>query len=173
MALDKQQIVQGLFAVGTPDNPGASGKAKVGNTDIEGGTSVAPRTRSYPLADIVSAFRITSAATANVATLTVTTGAVAQTTGSPVISGAQVDFEGDTLGTPAKFCAIRIRTKSTNTGTVTLGGSNSSAFPAMVLDAGADLLLSFPAAGKTVTGTIAFTFSAAADVCWVEFLAID
>lgn len=173
MSLSQQKITTGLSAKGTPDNQGVSGKATIGNRNIEDNTFEGDRTRLYPLADIAYAFSVTSAAIANAATLTLTTGAVAQTTGSPVISGAQVDFEGDALATPAKLCAFRIRTKSTNTGAVTIGGSNSSALPAIVLPAGADICLSHIAAGQTVTGTVTFTFSAASDVCWVEALAID
>jgi hypothetical protein len=173
MSLTKQRAVTGLSAKGTPDNVGVSGKATIGNIDIETAAFEGDRGRDYPLADIAYAFKVVSAAIANVATLTLTTGAVAQTTGSPVISGAGVDFEGDALATPAKLCAFRIRTKSTNTGTVTIGGSNSSALPAIVLPAGADLVLSHVAAGQTVTGTVAFTFSQASDEVWVEALAID
>lgn len=173
MSFTKQRAVSGLSAKGTPDNVGVSGKPTIGNVDIETGVFEGDRAREYPLADIVYAFKAVSAAISNVATLTLTTGAVAQTTGSPVITGAGVDFEGDALATPAKLCAIRIRTKSTNTGTVTIGGSNSSALPAIVLPAGADLQLSHIPAGQTVTGTVAFTFSAASDEVWVEAIAID
>ena len=173
MSLSQQKITIGLSAKGTPDNQGVSGKATIGNKSIEDGLFEGEVTRQYPLSDIAYSFSITSAATGNVATLTLTSGAVAQTTGSPVINGAQVDFEGDTLGTPAKLCGFRIRTKSTNTGTVTVAGSNSGALPAITLPAGADICLRHIAAGQTVTGTVTFTLSAASDVCWVEALAID
>lgn len=173
MSLSQQKITIGLSAKGTPDNQGVSGKATIGNRSIEDNTFEGDSVSQYPLADIVYSFSVTSALADNVATLTLTSGAVAQTTGSPVISGAQVDFEGDALATPAKLCGFRIRTKSTNTGTVTIGGSNSSALPAIVLPAGADICLRHIAAGRTVTGTVTFTFSAASDVAWVEALAID
>jgi hypothetical protein len=173
MSLSQQKITIGLSAKGTPDNQGVSGKATIGNRNIEDNTFEGDRTRLYPLSDITYAFSVTSAAISNVATLTLTSGAVAQTTGSPVIVGAQVDFEGDALGTPAKLCGFRIRTKSTNTGTVAVAGSNSGALPAITLPAGADIVLSHIAAGQTVTGTVTFTFSAASDVVWVEALAID
>lgn len=173
MSLSKQIVVTGLSAKGTPDNVGVSGKATIGNIDIETAEFEGDRGRDYPLADIAYAFKVVSAAISNVATLTLTTGAVAQTTGSPVITGAGVDFEGDTLGTPNKLCGFRIRTKSTNTGTVAIAGSNSGALPAITLPAGADLVLSHVAAGQTVTGTVTFTFSAASDGVWVEALAID
>lgn len=173
MSLSKQRAVTGLSAKGTPDNQGVSGKATIGNINIETGVAESDRGRDYPLADIAYAFKVVSAAISNVATLTLTTGAVAQTTGSPVITGAGVDFEGDALATPNKLCAFRIRTKSTNTGTVTVGGSSSGALPAITLPAGADLVLSHIAAGQVVTGTVTFTFSQASDEVWVEALAID
>lgn len=173
MSFAKQKISIGLSAQGTPGNQGVSGKARIGNVDIESGEFEGDRVRQYPLADTPYAFKIVSAAISNVATLTLTTGAVAQTTGSPVITDAQKTFEGDTLPTPNKLCGFRVRTKSTNTGTVAIGGSNSGAIFAITLPAGADICLSHIAAGQVVSGTVTFTFSAASDEVWVEALTID
>lgn len=59
-------------------------------------------------ANIVYSFKVTSAAGGNVATLTVSSGAVAQTTGSPTITDAGTDFEGITLPTLATLYGIYI-----------------------------------------------------------------
>lgn len=170
MSLSQQIINLGLGAKGTPDNVGVSGSARIGNISVEAGTHEGARTRSYPLATIASAIKITSAASSNVATLTLSTGDVAQTTGSPVILGDGVDFEGDALATLAKLAGIRIRTKSTNTGTVTVAGSTSGVVPAVTLGADTDILIAFAVAGKTASGTVTFTFSAASDEVHVEYL---
>lgn len=170
MSLSQQTISQGLGAKGTPDNFGVSGTARIGNLSVETGTFEGDRKRSYPLGTIASAFKIVSAATSNVATLTLGTGLVAQTTGSPVITGAGVDFEGDTLASLTKLAGIRLRTKSTNTGTVTVAGSTSGVVPAVTMGADTDLVISFAAAGKTASGTVTFTFSAASDEVHVEYL---
>lgn len=177
MSLSQQKISLGLSAKGTPDNQGVSGSARIGNKDIEGGTAVGDRVRQYPLAVVASAVKIVSAATSNVATLTIGTGAIAQTTGFPVINGVNgaytaVDFEGDALAAITKLAGLRIRTKSTNTGTVTVAGSSSGVVPAVTLSADTDLIISFAAAGKTASGTVTFTFSAASDEVWVEYLGL-
>lgn len=170
MSLSQQTINTGLGAKGTPDNYGVSGTAKIGNLNVETGNFEGPRKRDYPLATIGATVKITSAATSNVATLTLSSGAVAQTTGSPVILGAGVDFEGDTLASLTKLAGIRLRTKSTNTGTVTVAGSTSGVVPAVTMGADTDLVISFAAAGKTASGTVTFTFSAASDEVHVEYL---
>lgn len=170
MSLSQQDINLGLGAKGTPDNIGVSGSARIGNINVETGAFEGARKRSYPLATIASAFRVTSAAPANVATLTLSTGDVAATTGSPVILGDGVDFEGDALPTLAKLAGIRIRTRAANVGTVTVAGSTSGVVPAVTLAGDSDILISFAAAGRTASGTVTFTFSAASDQVHVEYL---
>lgn len=177
MSLSKQQITIGLSAKGTPDNQGVSGKATIGNKNIEDNTFEGDRIRQYPLMTELPALKIVSAASSNVATLTIGTGAVAQTTGSPVINGVNaawtgVDFEGDALASVSKLGGFRIRTKSTNTGTVTVAGSNSGVLPAITLGADTDIGIAFAVAGKTASGTVTFTFSAASDEVWIEYLAL-
>lgn len=177
MSLSQQKISIGLSAKGTPDNQGVSGKATIGNRSVEDNTFEGDRLRQYPLATIAPSIKIASAAISNVATLTLGTGAVAQTTGSPLINGVNaalvgVDFEGDALATLTKLGGIRLRTKSTNTGTVTVAGSTSGVVPAATLSADADLCLALRAAGQTASGTVTFTFSAASDEVWVEYLGL-
>lgn len=161
----------GLSAQETASGANRSGKATVGNASTQ---------RSFPQANIVAGFKVTAAANANVATLTVSSGAVAQTTGSPVIADAGIDSFGDALLTLAKIQGIRIRTGAAipngtaNVGTVTLGGSSAGLFPAAVLADNTDLLLLFDPAGRAVsTATIAFTFSNSGDKVLVEYLGKD
>lgn len=170
MSLSQQTINTGLGAKGTPDNYGVSGTARIGNLSVETGTFEGARKRDYPLATIAATVKITAAAPSNVATLTLGTGAVAQTTGSPVILGAGVDFEGDALASLTKLAGIRLRTPSGNAGTVTVAGSNSGVVPAVTLGGDTDLVISFATAGKTASGTVSFTFATADDEVHVEYL---
>ena len=177
MSLSQQKISLGLSAKGTPDNQGVSGSARIGNINVEDAAFEGDRLRQYPLGTVMGAIKVVSAAISNAATLTLGTGAVAQTTGSPVINGVNgaytgVDFEGDALATLTKLCGVRLRTKSTNTGTVTVAGSTSGVVPAVTLSADTDVVISFAAAGKTASGTVLLTFSAAADEVWVEYLGL-
>lgn len=177
MAFERIRVLLGLGGRGIPDNPGVSGHAKVGNVSLEDGqTYENPRAREYGTADILAVVKIAAAANGNVATLTLGTGAVAQTTGNPLINGVNaalagaVDFEGDAQSALVSLGAIRLRTKSTNTGTVTLTGSSSGKIPAITLHAGADLVLSYPAAMLAASGTMIATFSASGDEFLVEYL---
>lgn len=177
MSFERIKVLLGLGGRGIPDNAGVSGKARVGNVSLEDGTTEEnPRTREYSTADILAAVKVQSAAVGNVATLTMGTGAVAQTTGSPLINGVNaalagaIDFEGDAQSALVKLGAIRLRTKSTNTGTVTLTGASSGVLPAITLHAGADLVLSYQAAMLAMSGTLIATFSASGDQFMVEYL---
>jgi hypothetical protein len=154
----------------------ATGSNRTGKTTVGNATSL----RNYTTANIVAAVKIAAAANSNVATLTLSSGAVAQTTGSPVITDAAIDSFGDALPTLVKAQGIRIRTGAAipggtaNTGTVTLAGSSGGIFPAVTLTDDTDLVLLFPVAGKAVTtSTIAFTFSASGDKVLVEYIGKD
>jgi len=172
MSFSAQKITTGLVAKGTSSNTGVSGKAQVGNQSLTTGENENDAVRSYPLVDVVGSFKVTSAAISNVATLTVSSGAVAQTTGSPVIDGSGVDFQGDARATSTKIMGIRVRTPATNTGTVALAGSSSGLLPAVTLQADSEILLKLPAAGIAhTTATQSYTFSAASDQVFVEYLA--
>lgn len=166
-----QRVITGLMAKATADNPGASGKAQIGNQSLTTGLNEGDAVRNYPDADRPHSFKITAAAPANVATLTLSSGAIAQTTGSPVIDGAGVDFQGDALLTSTKLHAIRVRTPASNTGTVTLAGSSSGLLPAIVLQADSEIILKLPVAGLAhSTATQSYTFSAGSDKVFVEYL---
>ena len=96
-------LTLGLTARGAYTSTNVSGSPTIGSTTAH---SITAATKAYGI-------KITAAAASNVATLTLTTGDVAQTTGSPVILGSGVDFEGTDLGTMTKVHAIRIRTSGT------------------------------------------------------------
>lgn len=162
MILTQPKITCGLQASVTPTGGLNSTKPTVGTTTVHAPTA---GNRLY-------AVRITAAADANAATLTVATGDTAQTTGSPVIAGAGKNCQGTDLGTSTKLHGIRVRTGAANTGTVTIAGTNAGKLPALVLAAGSDLVLAFAAAGVTLAGTetLLATFSKAADVLNIEVL---
>lgn len=148
---------------------GLTGRGSYTSTNVSGSPTIGVLTaHSLTAATKGYGLRITAAAASNVATLTFTTGDVAQTTGSPVILGSGVDFEGTDLGTMTKVHALRIRTSGT--GTVTLAGSNASMFDSMVLDSGADIAIKFPS-GLTSPGTLALTFSATGGIAQIEVMA--
>jgi hypothetical protein len=160
MTLSNILIACGLSSRATPTGSLNTAKATIGTQ----------RSHALTLPNRVWAVQITSAATGNVATLTVPTGDCAQTTGSPVIIGAGDDFQGTDLGTATKICGLSIRTSGT--GTVTLAGTSSGLFPAQTLQSGTDIVIKFPDLGATLAGTetITATFSAAAGVINIEAL---
>lgn len=159
MTLTAPTLTTGLSARLTP-----AGALNTSRATLGGETS-----HAVPLATVAYAIKVTSAASSNVATLTVGTGDCVQTTGSPVILGSGADFQGIDLGTSTKIHGIRLRTSGT--GTITIGGSSSSLLPAIVLQSGSDMVLKFPTAGATLSGaTLTATFSAAAGILEIEAL---
>ena len=148
----------GLRARGTFTNTNVTGSLAVGSVT----------THALTDATVGYGIKITAAAASNVATLTFTSGDVAQTTGSPVIEGSGVDFEGNDLGTLTKVHGIRIRTSGS--GTVTLAGSATAMLDSMVLTSGSDIVQKFPS-GLTTPGTLALTFSATGGIAEIEVLA--
>jgi hypothetical protein len=164
MTITGAKILTGLFGRITPTGQGVGGRPTIGDSGAG--------TKQYPTANIISALKVVSAAGSNVATLTLSTGIVAQTTGSPVITdGDGKDLEGVTLPTLANFMGIRIRTGTGNTGTVAVAGASNSKLPAITLDNDAEVAVGVRAAGVTLSGaTLTFTFSAAGDEVIVEYL---
>jgi hypothetical protein len=160
MTLTQSNIYCGLVAKVTPSLAINTASPTIGTN-----TTHTPTT-----ADTIYSVKITAAASSNVATLTIATGDVAQTTGSPTIVGSGEDFEGVDLGTSTKIHGIRLRTSGS--GTVTIGGSSSSLLPAVVLQSGSDLVLKFPTAGATLGGseTLTGTFSATGGILEIEAL---
>jgi len=177
MLLFQQKISLGLSALAAPGKQGVTGTPRIGNQAIGGSVFEGPLLRQYPLMTAIGAVKIVSAAAANVATLTLGTGAVARSTGSPRINGldaayAGTDYRGESPHAVSALAGIRLRTKSTNTGTIAIAGSAAGIVPAVTLSADTDLVLALPADGLATTGTVTFTFSAASDEVWVEYLGL-
>ena len=78
-------------------------------------------TESFSDADIVYSFSVTATGNTDVATLTYSSGAVAQTTGTPTIADAAVNQEGGSLVTLVNAYAVLV--KQTVAGDITLTGS--------------------------------------------------
>jgi hypothetical protein len=118
-------------------------------------------------ADLAYACKITSAAVSDVATLTHSTGIVAQTTGTPVIlDGDGNDWEGITLpaATTSLIYLVVIIAGAANTGTVAAVGADLAESPSGTLRAAGLVLLSQPAATAVgSSSTLTLTFSAAGD----------
>jgi hypothetical protein len=142
----------GLKATASPVGTSISGTNTVGVSQ----TAVA-----FDDANIAYSFKVVSTGATDVATLTLSSGVVAQTTGTPTITdGDGKDMEGITLGTLATSRMILIQPDSGNTGIVRAQSSSTTDgfdkyFPAASTR---PLLCSFPA-----SGTIAFTFAAIGD----------
>jgi len=78
-------------------------------------------------ANIGYVFTVESTGVSDVATLTLSSGAVAQTTGSPDIGGGDgKDAEGETLGTAAKILGVLMFAEADNAGTITVNFSVGS-----------------------------------------------
>ena len=160
MNLTNIYLTHGLQAVVTPAAPSGN-KATLGST-----TQV-----SHPLANVIYAIKATAAAASNVATLTISSGVCAQTTGSPVILRSGVDMQGTALPTTAKIHGIRLTAPAANTSAVAIGGSSAGLLPALNLQPGAAILIDFPAAGTTIsTSTLAATFATTGDNITIEVL---
>ena len=140
-----------LGATGTPT------KTNIGSTVTIGNPAVTAT--EWSTADIAYSFKVAAAAAANVATLTLSSGAVAQTTGSPVITDAGEDFEGAALGTAARVYAVLI--ECTTAGTSTVAGTAGIAGK---LASVGDAILVTLADGDTTMGTVTFTFTAGTGV---------
>lgn len=151
----------GLFAEATPAGAKITGPVKIGNGSLE---------KEWSDADIAYAFKVVAAADDNVATLTLSSGAVAQTTGLPVITnGAGEDFEGVTLPTMVNLLAIQIRAKGTE-GYVQVASSLARVPDVDELENGNTVVFESDAGEAVGAGTVAFTFEAATD--WVEVVVI-
>lgn len=143
--ISNASAIIGLKATGTPTKTNVTGSSTIGLTQS-----------SIPLsdADIAYSFKVTSSSDAEEdATLTISTGDVAQTTGTPIIEDAGVDFEGDDLATMVTPEFILITTPSTNAAVVTVQ-SSAAANPTKNMNAGEYILTTL---GSTV-GTILFGF---------------
>jgi len=114
-------------------------------------------------ADVFFSSSITSTGAADVATLDLTTGVIAQTTGTPTIAdGDGKDFEGETLGTMAKVSALHVVFEEVASGVVAMSCADVSLPDVTASINGTIAIVTIPD-GKTLAGdTITFTFNDAA-----------
>lgn len=152
--------VYGLTATGTPTKTNVAGALSLG-------VSQTPVT--WPDANIAYSFKVTSTGASDVATLTISTGAVAQTTGTPTIEDASVDFEGDSLPTLSNVYAILVKAVGTLTDYVSVNSSEVENPDFRLLesvDSPFALFTNLP----SLSGTIAFTFEASGNAIEVTII---
>ena len=149
-------VQAGIQAPATPQNPNISGAASIGT---------ALSRKSFTDCNIAYVFKVAAAAASNVATLTLASGAVAQTTGSPVITDAGTDFEGLALATMATHYGILVECKTADT--ITVGGT--AGFGGVLAVAG-DYISQLHYAGDTGLGTVTFTFTSGTGVAQVTVI---
>ena len=143
----------GLSSSGTPTSTEVSGTVSLGQSQakvvLQG-------------ADIFYIFKVTSTGASDVATLTLSSGSVAQTTGTPTIAdGDGEDFEGVTLGTMATLQGIHIAAGSVASGTIQVADSGN--LIDVTADSDASIFTAQAPNGHAITSqTLVITFSAAA-----------
>lgn len=166
MTLEFAKACFSLSARATPSQANVNDKQTIGVRQINGEVSF-----SSTAPDIVYEIDITSTGSGDVATLDLTDGTVAQTTGTPTITRADgKDFEGVATATPATGQALLTYTDADLTGAITQASSHASnpdrVFPASQTEVGFEL-----SSHPTMSGTIAFTFAASGDTLHVVVLA--
>ena len=97
--ISKSSAQMSLTGTCTPQRTNVSNSVSVGS---------ALSTKSFSDSNIIYSFKVVATGTTDVATLTIATGDVAQTTGTPTITDAGVDFEGNDIGTAAKLYALQV-----------------------------------------------------------------
>ena len=137
----------GLSAIGTPTGTNVANDMRIG---------LAPTSAGFADADIAYSFKVTATAPLDVATLTLSTGAVVQTTGTPTIDDGGTDFEGLSLPTAAFTKAILIECPTDSLDDVTVTFTDTR-FPDVALSTG-DVEMSIHA-NNTATGTMSMSFA--------------
>ena len=159
------RAVYGLHATGTPAGTNVSGTVTVGATQTE---------TEFADGDVAYSFMVTSTGASDVATLTLSSGAVAQTTGTPtIVDGDGNDFEGVALPTMATVHAILLEVVDNGTSiSVTSSNTELPDIPSLAGTADAiRFLMTLPSGVQSALGTIAFGFSASGDAIKVTVLA--
>ena len=141
----------GLAASGVATSTNVSGSVGLGKANNQ--------TRLLG-ADVFFSSSITSTGAADVATLDLTTGVIAQTTGTPTIAdGDGKDFEGETLGTMAKVSALHVVFEEVASGVVAMSCADVSLPDVTASINGTIAVITIPD-GKTLSGNdITFTFN--------------
>lgn len=161
MTLSGAKAQFALFSSATPTGTNVTGPNIVGKVSTS---------QPFTDADVIYSATVTSNAASDVATLTFTTGAIAQTTGSPVITdGDGLDFEGVTISLASVY-GVFIEAPATNLGTVTYAHSNANLPDGVMEDAILTRLLFSRGASINSPGTLALTFSEGSDDVTVTVL---
>lgn len=155
------KAVYGLSGSGVPSGVNVSGTQRIGVTQTDA---------SLPAVNIIYSFRITANAPSDVATLTLSTGAIVKTTGSPDVTRfgsavgelAAVDFEGVALPTMATGFAILVKRNENGGVGDSVDVISSSADNPSISLANIDGLPPLLSPLNAV-GTIAFSFNADGD----------
>jgi hypothetical protein len=143
--------IHGLTASGATTSTNVSGSVTLGKTQEQ---------VTLLGADVFFSSSITSTGATDVATLDLTTGVIAQTTGTPTITdGDGKDFEGETLGTMAKVSALHVVFNEVASGVVAMSCADVSLPDVTASINGTIAVITIPD-GKTLSGnTITFTFN--------------
>ena len=144
--LSNAKATYGVTAKATPTRTNVSGANTLG---------VALKNLSFSDADIVHSFTVTATGGSDVATYTFSSGAVAQTTGTPTIEDAGVNQEGEALVTLVNgyVCIV----EQTVAGDVAISGSWLKIDDMAAIGDGG---MAFNPAGWTAgSGTMVITFS--------------
>lgn len=154
LTLDSARATFALFAKAQPTAPGTDSNERqtlgVGQTDFD-----------YSDADIFYTRTITSTTAADVAQITIASGAVATTNGAPTIARSGSDYEGNTLTSMVTVYGILYQTDGVDW--VNMAASNGEFADVPTFgEGGAATCLMIPAnsAGTAVSGTIAMSFNA-------------
>ena len=142
--------VHGLNSNGAPTSTATTGSLSLGETQ---------QRVTLTDADIFYAVKITSTGATDVATLTLSSGVVAQTTGTPtIVDGDGNDFEGETLPTMVNIQGLQVKTGSVEGGTIVIADSGGNLINTTIsTDGGVSLF--FSVTGQAVTtNTITVTF---------------
>lgn len=99
----------GLSAIGTPTGTQVGGSNTIG---------IVNGRESLTGADVFYAFKVTATGGTDVARLTLSTGAVTQETGTPTLTDAGVDFEGESLAAVATVNGVLVIAGASNSGEV-------------------------------------------------------
>jgi len=151
-----------LVATVTSTASQGSGSVNLGDNTVQ--------KKTYGDADIVYGFKVKATGNGDVATLTLTTGAIAQTTATPDITrwGTQIadtaaeDFEGIALPSLVTVYAVRFTTPAANTSTIGIVAGSDGLPDIPQFLKGTSCLYSIDA-GLTSPSTLAFTIAIAAD----------
>ncbi len=146
--------IHGLSSSGSPTSTATTGSLSLGETQ---------QRVTLTGADIFYAVKITSTGATDVATLTLSSGAVAQTTGTPtIVDGDGNDFEGETLPTMVNIQALQVKTGSVEGGTISVADSGGNLVNTTFSTDSGVILFSSVTGQAVTTNTIVITFDTVA-----------